>query len=131
MKRWQTPLVIVWLIALIIIFPGNWVLSLYGLAWETKVMHIGLILLISSPSLALLLLGKLTWWRSFLLAAVPTLIAFILVTTLGISPFSNYRDQGDYLISEEGHFKRTHDDYHLKRKHFIMEKKVVKKVNLD
>lgn len=131
MKAWQIPLVLVWILALIIIFPGNWLLSLHGLAWETKIMHIGLMLLIPSPSLADYLLGKLSWWKTVLLALVPTLMTFILVTTFGIAPFSNYRDQGPYLVSEEGHFKRTHDDYHLKVNNFVMEKKVVKTVDLD
>ena len=86
MKAWQIPLVLVWILALIIIFPGNWLPSLHGLAWETKIMHIGLMLLIPSPSLAAYLLGKLSWWKTVLLALVPTLMTFILVTTFGIAP---------------------------------------------
>lgn len=131
MRLWQISLIVLWIGALILIFPGNWVLSFYNLAWKTKIMHIGLILLISSPSLFFFLLGKLSWWQTVILAVVPTLVTFILVTTFGIAPFSNYRDQGSYIVSEEGHLKRTHDDYHLKINNFIMEKKVAKKVDLD
>ncbi|MGT2930546.1 ABC transporter ATP-binding protein [Streptococcus dentasini] len=133
MNIWKSLILALWLISLAVIFIGNVILSDFGLLWETRIMHIGLILFLSGPSLLLLLLGKLSWWKSFFLAAVLSLIIFTITTTAGIAPFNNYRDQGRYLVTEEGSLFDTgiHCDYHLKRPYCTMEEKVVKTVYLE
>lgn len=101
MRLWQISLIVLWIGALILIFPGNWVLSFYNLAWETKIMHIGLILLISSPSLFFFLLGKLSWWQTVILAVVPTLVTFILVTILELHLFQTIGIRGLILSAKK------------------------------